>query len=721
MIGMQYSTRNNLQPKSLLDISSFASETNSQVEEKCKKEGSFLSNEESTICGSENSTHQGAGSVNEWVGELQPFAAEVDLGHLGAQKFNLGLDEWESFLTESAGNEQTLLRWISGGVEDASFGLKPNGFEAIQENSGGIQVMPTCFSSPSENDNNVSNNMLLASLSSSSLSLSPSESTPNSYNGKFGHVSNSFGSNRSNDGNQQSSILDASVNNLLSSPQNLGFPQQMQIQFENLEQRTQTYNQHNQLPNVQCVPSVNFLNPLLRGSQPDQPLGKRHNPGILNPCLVSQTDRELLLRKRNELPPTQQSLFGLGQHLNLLPACYVPENGVTVLKQETAGGGRNQVSSAQQQDQQQQQVLYGQLFKAMELIFTRNFTQAQGILARLNHQLSPSTKPFQRSSLYFKEALQHVLLMPNGATSFPSRIPNPFDGILKMNAYKAFSEASPLIQFMNFTSNQALLEAVDDADCIHIIDFDIGFGAQWSSFIQELPRRKRGPPSLLKLTAFSSPSTHHTIEISLMHGSLTQFANDVGINFVLEVVNFDSFDPKFYPVSSLRSSGNEVVAVNLPIWSIENHLPLLPSLLCFIKQLSPKIVVSMEKGCERFELPFPYHLLHALQYFEVLMDSLDAVNMDMDSTNKIERFIFQPKIESIVLGRLQSPDIIPSWKNLFASACFSPVGFSNFAEAQAECVVKRTHIRGFNVEKRQASLVLFWQHHELLTVSAWRC
>ncbi|PQQ07674.1 hypothetical protein Pyn_32822 [Prunus yedoensis var. nudiflora] len=100
--------------------------------------------------------------------------------------------------------------------------------------------------------------------------------------------------------------------------------------------------------------------------------------------------------------------------------------------------------------------------------------------------------------------------MNNPATSPPPRTPTPFDVIFKMGAYKVFSEVSPLIQFVNFTCNQALLEAVSDTDQIHIVDFDIGFGAHWASFMQELPVRNRGAtaPSL-RITAFASPSTHH--------------------------------------------------------------------------------------------------------------------------------------------------------------------------------------------------------------------
>ncbi|KAK6118968.1 hypothetical protein DH2020_047306 [Rehmannia glutinosa] len=259
-----------------------------------------------------------------------------------------------------------------------------------------------------------------------------------------------------------------------------------------------------------------------------------------------------------------------------------------------------------------------------------------------------------------------------------------------------------------------------DAERIHIIDFDIGFGAHWSSFLQELPRKNRGVTSL-KITAFASPSTHHSLEITLMHENLTQFANDLGINFELEVVNIDSFDPNCNSVSSLRSSENEAIAVNFPIWSFANNLFALPSYLSLIKRLAPKIMVSLGRGCERFDLPFSHHILHTLQYYEALLESVDAANVTADASNKIEKFLFQPKIESTVLGRLVYPSIMPPWRKLFASLGYMPASISNFAETQAECVLKRMQVRGFHVQRQQASLLLCWQSCELLSVSAWKC
>ncbi|MFS7971781.1 putative transcription factor GRAS family [Helianthus anomalus] len=51
-----------------------------------------------------------------------------------------------------------------------------------------------------------------------------------------------------------------------------------------------------------------------------------------------------------------------------------------------------------------------------------------------------------------------------------NHIASPFSLIFKIGAYKPFSEVSPLVQFTNFTCNQALLEVLDGFDQVHIVD-----------------------------------------------------------------------------------------------------------------------------------------------------------------------------------------------------------------------------------------------------------
>ncbi|XP_073126583.1 scarecrow-like protein 6 [Henckelia pumila] len=373
-------------------------------------------------------------------------------------------------------------------------------------------------------------------------------------------------------------------------------------------------------------------------------------------------------------------------------------------------GSNSKIGSVEQQ-------AIDQLYKVAELVQTGNHVLAQGILARLNHQFSPIGKPFQRAAFYCKEALQ-MLLHTNNNINMSTFNSSPYSLVFKIGAYKAFSEISPLVQFTNFTSNQAILEALDGFDRIHIVDFDIGYGGQWASLMHELAFKGTGL-TLLKITAVVSPSTHDQIELGLARDNLIQFAGEINLEFEFEVMSVDSLNSSSWSPSFL-TSGNEAVAVNLPFGSFMNHQLSIPLVLHRVKQLSPRIVASVNEGCDRTDLSFPGRVIHSVRSNSSLLESLDAVSMNTDTLQKIERFWIQPGIQKSIMGhfRAEKPQ---HWRNAFVSSGFTPATFSNITESQAEWVVKRTPVRGFHLEKDQSSLVLCWQKMELISASAWRC
>ncbi|XP_062076053.1 scarecrow-like protein 6 [Humulus lupulus] len=705
-------------------------------------------------------TATAASRKDEWASELQPIAAGLEAvtgvgGSVLSERCGLvvGLEDWENMLSETAasspGQDHSLLRWIAGDMEDpSSFGLKQllqggNNLLEFDGNAGGLGIVDQ---GPGFDHIGGVSGSLMAGINPS-LAFSGSGFMNNDGNngggGKIGSIGLTSSSGVVTNCNMQNPIYSNSGNGLplpVSLPHGMIYQPPQHQHYDGSDEKPQILNpqslmnQQQQATTQFYSQNPNFFLPLEQ-HQLHHPQPKRHNSGGVDP--TSQIPKvspfcdpghEHLLRKHQHQQQQQQYHLGFPQGMQFLPQQKPLMQKVMVGSGDemTAHNHNNHHQQQQQQQHQQlqqhQHALLDQLYKAAELIGSGNFSHAQGILARLNHQLSPVGKPLHRAAFYFKEALNLLILNNNNNSlnnTIPSRCPSPFDVIFKMGAYKVFSEVSPLIQFVNFTSNQALLEALDNADRIHIVDFDIGFGAQWASFMHELPVRNRGPPSL-KITAFASPSTHHPVELALMRDNLAQFANEIGVAFELEVVNFDSLEQTSYSMPFFRAEG-EVVAVNFPIWSASNQPAALPNLLRFVKQLSPKIVVSLDRGCDRSDLPFPQHILQALHSYINLLESLDAVNVASDAVNKIEKFLLQPKIESAVLGRLRAPDKMPLWKTLFASAGYTPVTFSNFTETQAECVAKRTPVRGFHVEKRQASLSLCWQRRELISVSAWRC
>ncbi|KAK4738602.1 hypothetical protein R3W88_002299 [Solanum pinnatisectum] len=623
------------------------------------------------------------------------------------------MEEWEGGLSESVMvspcQEQSILRWIMGDVDDPSMAnlnkvLQVSGTGDYEFN-GGFGVVDQGFGVDP-----VGQIGSFMPAISSSVSVSSSSFPTNRMNSdKIGLVSNPPTN------LPQNPIFPSLSNNL--GP--IAFGQTQQQPFESTDLKPHSFNsqflinQHQ----TQIPQNPSFLLPLPFAQQEQNlvlpPQAKRHNPGTMGGLEPgSQISKGLFLDAGHQQPTPSQEL---AHQLQLLPH-FRP--GAMGTKPKMVGEEMGQFHQLQQQQQQQQQAIIDQLFKAAELVQTGNPVLAQGILARLNHQLSPIGKPFYRAAFYCKEALQ-LLLHANTNNLNPSMASSPFSLIFKIGAYKSFSEISPVAQFANFTCNQALLEVLDGFERIHIVDFDIGYGGQWASLMQELALRSGGAPTL-KITALASPSTHDQLELGLTRENLIHFASEINMAFEFEILSIDSLNSTSWSLPPSVSE-NEAIAVNLPVSSLSSYPLSLPLVLRFVKQLSPRIVVSVDRGCDRTDLPFPNHVIQALQSYSNLLESLDAVNVNFDALQKIERFLLQPGIERIVMGRFRSPEKTQHWRSLFLSSGFSPLSLSNFTESQAECVVKRTPVRGFHVEKRQSSLVLCWQRKELISASAWRC
>uniref|UniRef100_A0A1D1XYN3 Scarecrow-like protein 6 n=1 Tax=Anthurium amnicola TaxID=1678845 RepID=A0A1D1XYN3_9ARAE len=632
----------------------------------------------------------GSGWKEERASELQPIPAGLEIGFVGGDGCVFS-DPEASSVGASLGQDQTLLRWVMGDVGDPSssrdlklddpFRMLPRGTLDF-EGFGLVDPVFGCEASGGMRS-----------------SASGSNHNPNFWPSTAESV-----------------------------PFPLPLPPGMEFKVAAMEEKPRFFGPSLLLDQQQLHPpksSAFFVpsSPYPRLDQQQQqqlplplpPHPKRHHPMADHRCQIpysvpfSDCGQELSLRGH------QQS------QLQQWPT------------KPTAGGDEATTAASQQwrQQQEQEQALVDQLFKAAELVEAGNFAHARVILARLNHQLSTVGEPLVRSAFYCKEALQFIISNDSNNTppstllpwqrNHPSSValPTPLDVVLKLSAYKAFSEISPILRFADFTCTQALLEELDGCNRIHILDFDIGVGGLWPSFMQELAQRccaAMAATPFLKITALASLSSHdHPLELSLTGENLSHFAGGLDIPFEFSILNIDPFDP-----SSLLniSQSDEAIAVNLPV---SLPYPSISDLLHLVKQLSPKILVSVDHGWNHSGLVFSHHLLHTLQSATILLDSIDAAATNRDVANKIERYLLQPRIKGAVLGHHHAAEKGLPWRTLFSSAGFASVPFSHFTETQAECLLERTQVRGFRLEKRQASLLLCWRHGVLVSVSAWKC
>jgi hypothetical protein len=421
----------------------------------------------------------------------------------------------------------------------------------------------------------------------------------------------------------------------------------------------------------------------------------------------------LLLNHHN---PQPHAAFFPGSHLSMDAAA--PK--LPPFPQAGGGGGRFgptalKPKSEAANDEEAEAV--DQLAEAANLAEACDAFGAREILARLNYRLPAAPAagtPLLRSAFYFKEALR-VALSPAGEAPARPVASTPYDVVLKLEAYKAFSDVSPVLQFAHLTCVQAVLDEVGPgAGCIHVVDLDIGMGEQWASLIQELAQRRPAPA--LKVTALVSPASHHPLELQLVHENLAGFAHDLGVHFQFAVYNIEALDP----AELLAISRGDAVAVHLPVGSA--HVAAMPAVLRLVKRLGAKVVVAVDRGCDRTELPFAAHLFQAFQSCVSLLESVDAVGTEAETAAGIGRFLVQPGVEQRVVGRHRAGvDKSLPWRTVLASAGFVPVPASSFAESQAESLLKKVPPMEFRVEKRGGALCLYWQRGELVSVSAWRC
>ncbi|GAB4847111.1 hypothetical protein Ancab_026121 [Ancistrocladus abbreviatus] len=347
----------------------------------------------------------------------------------------------------------------------------------------------------------------------------------------------------------------------------------------------------------------------------------------------------------------------------------------------------------------------------------------QLILARLNQRVrSPVGKPLQRSAFYFKEALQSLVTGSNRSVRLSS-----YDIVQTIRAYKAFSGISPIPLFSTFAANQAILEAIDGSNFIHIVDFDVGFGGQWASLMREIVDKAAdaSKASSISLRITAVVPEEFGVESKLVKENLTQFARDLNINFRIEYVLIRSFE--ILSFKSMKFYQGERIAVHLSPTMFQrlgsrNNMS---RFLSDLRSISPHVVVVVDRevGIDTGTSSFSVNFVAGLEFYTAMMESLDAASGGGffgggDWARRIEMFLLRPRIVAAVeaAGRRGTP-----WREVFLAAGAKAVGPSQFADFQAECLLRRLQIGGFHVAKRQGEMLLCWQERPLVATSAWRC
>ena len=355
------------------------------------------------------------------------------------------------------------------------------------------------------------------------------------------------------------------------------------------------------------------------------------------------------------------------------------------------------------------------LIRAAQAVEANDVATARAILAQLSQPISSAAasggRPVQRAALYFLEALQSLL--KHEPYGLAETLQSPSEMVQQITAHRAFSELCPVFHFTCFTANQAILETLDRSRSVHLIDFDVGLGAQWSSFLHEIAA---APPPSIRITAIVREEYSAT---KLSAENLRDFAKNLGLEFTIEFVRAGS-------LGELRLLPGDSVAVSLTPSSFRlfgNTKETARQLLRFISNVSPRVTVFADTESSSHS-SFRRCFVTGLENSSALLESLDSaaasVAIEDEQMRRIEQFVVKPKIfESLYTSWSFSG--ATSWRDLFLAAAMKPIPFSSFAESQAELLTASFPSRGFQVERRDWSMVLGWRGKDLACASAWRC
>ncbi|GLJ44178.1 hypothetical protein SUGI_0921890 [Cryptomeria japonica] len=267
--------------------------------------------------------------------------------------------------------------------------------------------------------------------------------------------------------------------------------------------------------------------------------------------------------------------------------------------------------------------------------------------------------------------------------------------------YHHFYETCPYLKFAHFTANQAILEAVEGHDRIHVIDFNLMHGLQWPALIQALALRAGGPP-FLRLTGIGPRQPDGRDVLQEIGMKLAQLAESVNVEFDFRGVMADKLDDVKPWMLQLRAG--EVIAVNS------------------IFQLH-RLLYNDPSGSSPIDAVLKF--TEALHYYSTMFDSLEACNLPPHSTEKLlaEMYI-EKEICNIVACegpfRVERHEPLSQWRMRLGSAGFRPAHLGSNAFKQASMLLTLFSGEGFTVEENNGSLTLGWHSRPLISASAWQ-
>uniref|UniRef100_A0A2N9G7M7 Uncharacterized protein n=1 Tax=Fagus sylvatica TaxID=28930 RepID=A0A2N9G7M7_FAGSY len=375
--------------------------------------------------------------------------------------------------------------------------------------------------------------------------------------------------------------------------------------------------------------------------------------------------------------------------------------------------------SLNQQQQQQQENSSPALMPATTASTTTvsadNFEEANKMLLEISGLSTPFGTAAQRVAAYFSEAMSARLVssclgiygaLPYSGHSYSQKM---------ASAFQVFNGISPLVKFSHFTANQAIQEAFEREDRVHIIDLDIMQGLQWPGLFHILASRPGGPP-YVRLTGLGTSMD----ALEATGKRLSDFAEKLGLpfEFIPLADKAGNLDPE-----RLNVSNREALAVHWLQHSLYDVTASDDNTMWLLQRLSPKVVTVVEQDLSHTG-SFLGRFVEAIHYYSALFDSLgSSYGEESEERHVVEQQLLSREIRNVLAvgGPSRSGEVkFHNWREKLQQCGFKGISLAGNAATQATLLLGMFPSNGYTLVEDNDTLKLGWKDLCLLTASAWR-
>lgn len=366
------------------------------------------------------------------------------------------------------------------------------------------------------------------------------------------------------------------------------------------------------------------------------------------------------------------------------------------------------------------------LSKCAEAVGDEDVSRAGNLMDLLGNMVSVSGTPIQRLAAYMLEGLR-ARLEVSGYNIYKKLRCEPPTGKQLLSYMHILYIICPYYKFAYMSSNAIILEAMQNENRIHIIDFQVAMGSQWMDLIKDLAKRPGGPPSI-RVTGVDDPNSAYAREggLELVGKRLVQTAQRCGVPFEFHAAAMSGCEVHG---ENLGLRQGESIAVNFPYMlhhmpdesvSTANHRD---RLLRLVKNLSPKVVVLVEQESNTNTTPFHARFRETLDYYTAMFESIDVARPrdDKERINAEQHCLARDIVNMIACEgeeRVERHEVLGKWKARLKMAGFNPYPLSLYVQGVVWNMIKGHH-ENYRLTPMDGCLYLGWKQRNLATCSAW--